>query len=80
LRNDAGDLTNDRIHFTGPFDLTGFPAISLPCGFTPGGLPIGMQLVAAPYDEARLFAVAHAYEQSTSWGRQLPTVVSAVNA
>jgi Asp-tRNA(Asn)/Glu-tRNA(Gln) amidotransferase A subunit family amidase len=39
-----------------------------------------MQLVAAPYDEARLFAVAHAYEQSTSWGRQLPTAVSAARA
>jgi aspartyl-tRNA(Asn)/glutamyl-tRNA(Gln) amidotransferase subunit A len=70
------DLLAATINFTGPFDLTGFPALSLPCGFTDGGLPIGMQLVAAPYDEARLFAVAHAYEQSAAWHRPLPTAVA----
>ncbi len=36
------------IHFSGPFNLTGFPAVSIPCGFTPSGLPVGMQLVASP--------------------------------
>ena len=40
------------INFTGPFDLTGFPAISVPCGFTAGGLPVGLQLVARPWEEA----------------------------
>lgn len=63
------------INFTGPFDLTGFPALSLPCGFTPGGLPIGLQLVAAPYEEARLYGIAHAYEQATGWVDHLPTAL-----
>jgi aspartyl-tRNA(Asn)/glutamyl-tRNA(Gln) amidotransferase subunit A len=69
------DLLAATINFTGPFDLTGFPALSISCGFTPNGLPIGMQLVAAPYEEAWLFAVAHAYEQSTDWNTRLPVAI-----
>jgi aspartyl-tRNA(Asn)/glutamyl-tRNA(Gln) amidotransferase subunit A len=65
------------INFTGPFDLTGFPAISIPCGFTAGGLPVGLQLVARPWEEAPMLAAAHAYEQATSWHYHLPTVVAA---
>jgi aspartyl-tRNA(Asn)/glutamyl-tRNA(Gln) amidotransferase subunit A len=64
------------INFTGPFDLTGFPAISIPCGFTDGGLPVGMQLVARPWQEGPLLAAAHAYEQSTDWHRRLPPAVA----
>jgi aspartyl-tRNA(Asn)/glutamyl-tRNA(Gln) amidotransferase subunit A len=63
------------INFTGPFDLTGFPAISLPCGFTTGGLPVGMQLVARPWQEGPLLAAARAYEQATTWHRWLPPAV-----
>ncbi len=74
------DLLAATINFTGPFDLTGFPALSIPCGFTPNGLPIGMQLVAAPYEEARLLAVAHAYEQSTNWHKQLPAAMAEILA
>ena len=63
------------IAFSGPFDLTGFPAISIPCGFTESGLPVGMQLVARPWGEAPLLAAAHAYEQATDWHRRLPTTM-----
>jgi aspartyl-tRNA(Asn)/glutamyl-tRNA(Gln) amidotransferase subunit A len=63
------------IHFCGPFNLTGFPAVSVPCGFTGSMLPVGMQLVAKPWQEHSLLAAAHAYEQVTSWHRQLPTVL-----
>ncbi len=63
------------IAFSGPFNLTGFPAISIPCGFTKTGLPVGMQLVAKPWQEAPLLAAAHAYEQATEWHRRLPTEV-----
>ena len=50
----TGDEADPRglaplINFTGPFDLTGFPAISIPCGFTESGLPVGLQLVARPW-------------------------------
>jgi aspartyl-tRNA(Asn)/glutamyl-tRNA(Gln) amidotransferase subunit A len=50
--------------FTAPFNLTGLPAISIPCGFSKEGLPIGMQLVAKPWAEAKLLRAAHAYEQA----------------
>jgi aspartyl-tRNA(Asn)/glutamyl-tRNA(Gln) amidotransferase subunit A len=69
------ELLAALINFSGPFDLTGFPAISIPCGFTPGGLPVGMQLVGRPWEEGPLLAAAHAYEQSTDWHRRLPPAV-----
>ena len=49
-----------------PFNLTGLPAVSVPCGF-PGGLPIGMQLVGRPCEEATVLRIANAYEQATDW-------------
>jgi aspartyl-tRNA(Asn)/glutamyl-tRNA(Gln) amidotransferase subunit A len=64
------------INFTGPFDLTGFPAVSIPCGFTTGGLPVGLQLVGKPFAEDSLLAAAHAYEQATDWHRRLPAAVA----
>ena len=63
------------IHFCGPFNLTGFPAVSVPCGFTASGLPIGMQLIGKPWEEGPLLAAAHAYEQVTDWHRRVPTVL-----
>lgn len=64
------------VNFTGPFDLTGLPAVSIPCGLTAGGLPVGMQLVGRPYDEAGLLGAAHAYERETDWHRRLPAAVA----
>jgi len=51
---------------TGPVNLTGFPSLSVPCGFTPAGLPVGMQLVGRPFDEATLYRFGHAYERAHS--------------
>jgi aspartyl-tRNA(Asn)/glutamyl-tRNA(Gln) amidotransferase subunit A len=53
--------------FTCPFNLTGQPAISLPCGFDGQGLPMGLQIVGRPFDEETVLRVAHAYEQATDW-------------
>ena len=58
--------------YTSPFNLTGLPAISVPCGFDALGLPIGLQLVARPWAEARLLRVARAYERATSWHEHRP--------
>jgi aspartyl-tRNA(Asn)/glutamyl-tRNA(Gln) amidotransferase subunit A len=58
--------------FTVPASMAGLPAVSVPCGFTAGGLPIGLQLVGRPFDEGALLKVAHAYEAATSWGRRRP--------
>lgn len=58
---------------TRPFNVWGIPAISVPCGFTRAGLPIGLQLAALPWREHLLLQVAHAYERATEWHtRALP--------
>ena len=57
---------------TSPFNLTGLPALSIPCGFTREGLPIGLQLAAAPWREALLLRAARAYEAATSWHERHP--------
>ena len=56
-----------RISFTGPFNLAGTPAISVPCGFSAVGMPMGLQIVGKPFDEETVLRVAHAYEQNTDW-------------
>jgi aspartyl-tRNA(Asn)/glutamyl-tRNA(Gln) amidotransferase subunit A len=61
--------------FTRFFNLAGVPAISVPCGFSTEGLPIGLQLGGRVGDEAMVLRVAHAYEQHTSWHTQRPTAV-----
>jgi aspartyl-tRNA(Asn)/glutamyl-tRNA(Gln) amidotransferase subunit A len=58
--------------YTRPFNLNGFPAISIPCGFSKEDLPIGLQLVGRPFDESTVLCVAHAYEQSTEWHLRRP--------
>jgi aspartyl-tRNA(Asn)/glutamyl-tRNA(Gln) amidotransferase subunit A len=58
--------------FTISVNLAGVPGLSLPCGFTKGGLPIGMQLIAKPFAEDLLFRVAYAYEQATEWHKRHP--------
>jgi aspartyl-tRNA(Asn)/glutamyl-tRNA(Gln) amidotransferase subunit A len=53
--------------FTISVNLAGIPGMSLPCGFTKGGLPIGLQLLGRHFDEESIFRAAHAYEQATAW-------------
>jgi len=55
-------------------NLAGLPAISVPCGFTAGNLPIGFQLIGQPFQEANLLAVAHAYEQGHDWKTKYPSL------
>jgi amidase len=52
--------------------LTGLPAISVPCGFTRAGLPIGLQLAAGPWRESLLLRAARAYERETKWSERRP--------
>ena len=58
---------------TAPFNVTGLPAVSIPCGFTKGGLPIGLQLAAGPWREALLLRAARAYEAATEWSERHPS-------
>ncbi|HLN03702.1 MAG TPA: amidase [Bryobacteraceae bacterium] len=59
---------------TSPFNVLGLPAISVPCGFTTSGLPVGLQIVGAPFAESTVLALALAYEQATEWHRRSPAV------
>ncbi|MCM8780398.1 MAG: Asp-tRNA(Asn)/Glu-tRNA(Gln) amidotransferase subunit GatA [Candidatus Omnitrophica bacterium] len=56
-------------------NLAGIPAISIPCGFDKYGLPVGLQILAKPFDEEMLFRVAYAYEQSTPWHKMKPKII-----
>ena len=58
--------------FTVPTSLAGLPAVSVLCGFSSAGLPVGLQLIGRAFDEATLLRVAHAYEQSTQWLSRRP--------
>ncbi len=71
---DALEQARLLTRFTAPFNLTGLPAISIPCGFTRQGLPIGLQLVVRPWAEARLLRAAYAYEQATEWHLRHPAL------
>jgi Asp-tRNA(Asn)/Glu-tRNA(Gln) amidotransferase A subunit family amidase len=62
----------ELLRLTRPANLTGFPAMSIPCGFTREGLPVGMQLLGPRWGEARLLAVALAYEEATEWHERHP--------
>jgi aspartyl-tRNA(Asn)/glutamyl-tRNA(Gln) amidotransferase subunit A len=57
---------------TRPFNILGLPTISVPCGFTKTGLPIGMQITAAPWAEGNALRLAQAYEQQTDWHTRRP--------
>lgn len=57
-----------------PFNTNGFPAMTMPCGFTEDGMPLGLQLAARPYDEMSLLRVGFAYQNATDWHRRKPTV------
>ncbi|MFC1752222.1 Asp-tRNA(Asn)/Glu-tRNA(Gln) amidotransferase subunit GatA [Thermoproteota archaeon] len=60
--------------YTIPANLSGIPGISIPCGFTKSKLPIGLQILSAPFKEENLFRVAYNYEQSTEWHKQKPNL------
>ena len=60
--------------YTISVNLAGLPAISVPCGFSKGGLPIGLQLIGRAFEEETLLRAAHAYEQSTQWHLKKPVV------
>jgi aspartyl-tRNA(Asn)/glutamyl-tRNA(Gln) amidotransferase subunit A len=52
--------------FTGPTNLNGLPSLSVPCGLTRAGLPVGLQIIGRPFDEAMVYRYGHAYEMATS--------------
>ena len=67
------EIINNRN--TAPFNVYGLPTISIPCGFTSSGLPIGMQISGPHFGEAKVLALAHTYEQATDWHTRRPHAV-----
>ncbi len=72
--NDAVEQAGRLTRFTAPFNLAGLPALSMPCGFTKDGLPIGMQIVAAAWKDAKVLNAGYAYEQATDWHMKFPVI------
>ena len=66
--------------FTVAANLTGMPAMSIPCGFTPAGLPIGLQIQGNHFTEARILNVAHRFQQATDWHARTPPAVTGAAA
>lgn len=75
-----GEKINDPLKmylsdiYTISVNLAGIPAISVPCGFTKKGLPVGLQILGKPFAEESLLKVAHAYEQKTAWHKMKPKI------
>lgn len=74
LGDGAADVRSALIRFTRPFNLSGHPACAVPCGFTEGGLPIGMQLVGRPFDEVTVLRAADAFQRLTDFHARRPVI------
>ena len=76
----AGEKTADPLQmylsdiFTISVNLAGVPAISVPCGFTSVGLPVGLQFIGKHFDEESVFKASYAYEQATDWRKRRPAL------
>ncbi len=68
------DFFKTRLLVTMPFSLTGIPALSVPCGFSPDGLPLSLQIGGKPFDEATVLRAGDAYQRSTAWHRRKPSL------
>jgi aspartyl-tRNA(Asn)/glutamyl-tRNA(Gln) amidotransferase subunit A len=71
-REESDKPRNPEQENTQPFDAYGIPAISIPCGFTSTGLPVGLMIAGPRFSEGRVLAVARAYEQATEWHKRKP--------
>ncbi len=76
VRNDGIEqpVLSAMIRCTAPFNATHLPALSLPCGFTRAGLPVGLQIAGRPFDEVTVLRAGHAYEQATEWHARTPEI------
>ena len=72
--HDAVEQAGRLTRFTAPFNLAGLPALSLPCGFTKSGLPIGLQVVSRAWGEFKILNAGHAFEQATEWHKRVPPI------
>jgi len=71
-REESDKPRNPELENTGQFDIYGIPAISVPCGFTNAGLPVGLMIAGPRFSESRVLALANAYERATEWHKRRP--------
>ena len=62
---------------TAPFNITGLPAISVPCGFSSEGLPIGLQIASRAWNESGVLRIGYAYQEATQWHKRNPSIATA---
>jgi aspartyl-tRNA(Asn)/glutamyl-tRNA(Gln) amidotransferase subunit A len=72
--HDAVEQAGRLTRFTAPFNLAGLPALSLPCGFSKEGLPIGLQIIARAWGDFKVLNAGYAFEQATEWHKQRPVI------
>lgn len=70
----AEDMLSAIMQFTGVPSLTGLPSLNVPCGFDPDGLPVGMQIIGKPFDEATLFRIGAAFQANTEFHLKSPVL------
>ncbi len=68
------------VSYTGMWNLIGLPALALPCGFSSTSLPLSMQIVGKPFDEAMVLRVGDAYQRAVDWQLRVPPMAQAVAA
>ena len=71
-REESDKPRNPELENTGQFNVYGIPAISVPCGFTASGLPVGLMIAGPRFSEGRVLALANAYERATDWRNRKP--------
>ena len=74
LGDGPSDIRSALIRLTRPFNFSGHPACSVPCGFSSAGLPIGMQIIGRPFDETTVLRVADAYQRLSDWHARRPVL------
>jgi aspartyl-tRNA(Asn)/glutamyl-tRNA(Gln) amidotransferase subunit A len=67
IRGQTESVFGAILRNTEPFDLTGLPALVVPCGIAADGLPMSLQIVGRPFDEAGVLKVGHAFQQASDW-------------
>jgi aspartyl-tRNA(Asn)/glutamyl-tRNA(Gln) amidotransferase subunit A len=67
-------VTDAYVAHAAPANVTGLPALSVPCGFDSGGLPVGLQIIGRPYDERTVLRLGWTYETATDWAARTPSL------
>ncbi|MBI4471287.1 MAG: amidase [Acidobacteria bacterium] len=73
-REETDEPRNPELENTGAFNVYGIPAISIPCGFTSTGLPVGLMIAGPRFSEGKVLALANAFERATSWHTRKPPI------